>query len=445
MALDPSISLGVQPPKIASPADLISLQGLVRQNQLGNMQMEEMVRARGEQDSLREVLRQPGSIDPNTGAVSLQGLTAAYGAAPDKAAAMAAQRTTTLKNVAELGKIDAETMKLKLETAGKQADIGKTAFEAASIAYDSAKSKGIPEQQAVAAGQQALLGKLDEMDRNGLAKLAGLTPEVLASVKSAPPDPAMWKSKAQTYTQFLTDLRATQGQAETGRHNLATEGQAGAALAETKRHNKETEVSAGQHYDAERGVMVDKNGKATPVTDASGAAVPQKLTEAQKKELSTIEAQQGTINGALKAVKETPDAFSMKRGLATLSGTIPESIASRTDSKEEREARAFVFNVVSKVINERAGAAQSKQELARLRSFLPAETDNASQVTDKLDAFNKYLGEQKTAWQKPQGASPAGGGGDLKASVEAAGVKYEPDKYEYRVTNGKVQRRLKNG
>ena len=151
---------------------------------------------------------------------------------------------------------------------------------------------------------------------------------------------------------------------------------------------------------------------APAATTAGPTAVPvpgltPKLTEAQKKELSTIEAQEKTVQGALDAVKKTPTAFGMARGAATMSGSIPETIAGRFDSPAQREARSYVYNVVSKVINERAGAAQSAQELARLRSFLPAEMDSADQITSKLNAFQTYLKDQREGWAKPQGPGVA--------------------------------------
>lgn len=132
-----------------------------------------------------------------------------------------------------------------------------------------------------------------------------------------------------------------------------------------------------------------------PVRGADGAPVAGKLPEAKAKELLSIDQQRASIEGALRAVEQTPSAFSMGRGLATLSGTIPESLAGRIDSDAERKARSYVFNNVSAVINERAGAAQSAQEMARLRSFLPGETDNAEQVKSKLEGFRDYLAERE--------------------------------------------------
>jgi hypothetical protein len=114
------------------------------------------------------------------------------------------------------------------------------------------------------------------------------------------------------------------------------------------------------------------------------------------------------VDGALEAVDKTPSAFSMGRGMATMAGPIPESVAGRFDNDAERQARSYVFNNVSKVINERAGAAQSAQELARLRSFLPAETDNADQIKSKLKAFKTYLSDMEAG---TRGGSPAQSGG----------------------------------
>lgn len=110
-----------------------------------------------------------------------------------------------------------------------------------------------------------------------------------------------------------------------------------------------------------------------------------------RKELTSIDQQRSIIEGALKAVKETPGAFSFARGAAAAALPFGESIVGRTETPEQTQARAYVFNNVSRVINERAGAAQSAQEMQRLRSFLPADTDNAEQIANKLKGFQTYL------------------------------------------------------
>lgn len=123
-----------------------------------------------------------------------------------------------------------------------------------------------------------------------------------------------------------------------------------------------------------------------------------KPPEHTRRELDSINAQLGTIEGARKAAEATPSAFGMTRGAATLGGSFTESLAGRMDSPDERNARSYVYNIVSAAINERAGAAQSVQELARLRSFLPGELDNAKQISDKLLAFEEYLKDKRKAY-----------------------------------------------
>lgn len=175
----------------------------------------------------------------------------------------------------------------------------------------------------------------------------------------------------------------------------------------TIRGQNMVDARSGQTYDTDRGVVVDtRAATARPVT-AGGSALGQKQPESSRKELAALESQENTVAEALRSVQRTPGAFSMQRGLATMAGTIPETLANAGSSDKNIQARSFVFNVVSKVINERAGAAQSAQELARLRSFLPAETDNATVIESKLKGFQKYIGEQKKAYQPKALGQPA--------------------------------------
>jgi hypothetical protein len=75
-----------------------------------------------------------------------------------------------------------------------------------------------------------------------------------------------------------------------------------------------------------------------------------------------------------------------------------------------------VFNQVSLLMLERAGTAASKSEEARVMSFMPAYTDNAEQIKDKLVAFQQYLQDLETGTKQPRtradndGAGPLAGG-----------------------------------
>lgn len=210
--------------------------------------------------------------------------------------------------------------------------------------------------------------------------------------------------KTMTPGEVATDARGREA-------NRIAAGQLGVAQGSLslsrERFNFEQNNPPGQ-YDPERGVVVNtRTAQARPAMMGDSPLGPrEKLTDTQKKELASIESQQNIVRAALKAVEETPTAFGMVRGLATMSGPVSESVAGRFDSQKESETRAYVFNVVSKAINERAGAAQTTQELARLRSFLPAETDNATQVKNKLNAFNDYLENSRAGYDRPQTSGP---------------------------------------
>jgi hypothetical protein len=152
---------------------------------------------------------------------------------------------------------------------------------------------------------------------------------------------------------------------------------------------------AGQVVETANGPMLvnTRTGQAQPIM-AGGQPIAPKLNSEQSKDITAINQQRAAVNGALQLVEATPSAFSFGRGLA---GKLPagETLAGRTEKPQETEARSAVFNIVSKVINERAGAAQSAQELNRLNAFLPSELDNAESIKRKLNGFNKYLNEQE--------------------------------------------------
>ena len=126
-----------------------------------------------------------------------------------------------------------------------------------------------------------------------------------------------------------------------------------------------------------------------------------KPSEAVGKEQMSINQQKAIIKGALDAVAATPDAF----GWTT--GNLPEAIRARAATPAENEARSYLFNVVSGVIKERAGTAQSAAEAETLRRFLPVETDNADIIKDKMTAFDKYLTAKEAGTTKKRGGAMA--------------------------------------
>jgi hypothetical protein len=145
-------------------------------------------------------------------------------------------------------------------------------------------------------------------------------------------------------------------------------------------------------YDPTRGGVVNLDTSAFTPAMQGGKPIGPAQSPTVAKEVMGIQQGRSTMQGAINAVEASPSAFGLKRGAATASGSgVAESIAGRFDTPQETEARAYVFNNVSAVIKERAGTAQSAQELTRINSFLPGATDNANQIVNKLKGYLKYL------------------------------------------------------
>jgi hypothetical protein len=126
-----------------------------------------------------------------------------------------------------------------------------------------------------------------------------------------------------------------------------------------------------------------------------------KPSEAEGKEQMSINQQKSIVQGALRAIKETPDAFGYT------AGSMPESLRGRLASPEENTNRSYLFNVVSGVIKERAGTAQSAAEAQTLARFLPTETDNADIIKSKLEGFDKYLTDKEAGTTKKRPSAAA--------------------------------------
>jgi len=157
-------------------------------------------------------------------------------------------------------------------------------------------------------------------------------------------------------------------------------------------------------------------------TTPKPAAEP-KLTAFQEKELTKISKASSAINQALTTLDTAPkDAFSFGRGLATLGGEMGESMASRGDTPEARNARYSVFNNVSNIIKERAGTAQSKSEKETLMKFLPNQFDSEPVIRSKLEEYQNYLAGQEQAVRNPNATIKPVSAPAAKTTKAPAGV-----------------------
>ena len=135
------------------------------------------------------------------------------------------------------------------------------------------------------------------------------------------------------------------------------------------------------------------------------------MTDKSQNDLVAISRQKAAVNSALDVLKQQPEAFSFERGAVE---TLPfgESLIGRANTPKETEARSQVFNIVSSVIKERAGTAQSAGEKRTLERFLPSATDNSQQIESKFKGFNNYLATQEKGikdYYKPSAPVTANG------------------------------------
>jgi hypothetical protein len=163
---------------------------------------------------------------------------------------------------------------------------------------------------------------------------------------------------------------------------------------------KEFAPHAPQMVQTENGMMMfDPNNRSFTPATMNGQQIMPPMDAGAKSDLRANQTQQKVIGGAIKAVTDTPTAFGWTRGAK---GTVlGESISNRTETEAETAARSYVFNIVSKVIHDRAGASQTPSEIAKINRFLPNEYDNAKKIKDKLEGFEKFLKDEASGITQP--------------------------------------------
>lgn len=425
MAIDPNIALGVRglelPNQLAQYGQIAQIQNAQNQNAMAQYQL---ATAQREQESVNALnAAYAKAYDPKTGQIDANALrqSLAGGGFGSKLPAVE-------KGLLELGKLKTETQaaetkllddKLKqsrqfLDTinpldpkAPQQYLAWHEANHKDPILGPALAARGVTQEQSLARIQQAIqagpqafadlinqskLGTEKFMELNkphyitenlgGTSKVSALpglggAPSVVSTTK-----------KTMTPGEAAADARAREKLAQDATSVVYQEDNQGNVIA------LPSKLKAGEVPTAR--VAVAPGGGFQPLQG--------KPSEAVGKEQMSINQQRAIVKGAIDAVTQTPSAFGMTRGL------MPESLGGRMASSEENEARSYLFNVVSGVIKERAGTAQSAAEADTLARFLPQPTDDAPEIKDKMKAFDKYLvaKESGTTKKKPAAATPSG-------------------------------------
>lgn len=173
--------------------------------------------------------------------------------------------------------------------------------------------------------------------------------------------------------------------------------------------------------------MVSYNPNTQQATPAmmNGQPLMPPLDSGAKNDLRDINRQQTVVQGALQAVKDNPTAFGFKRGAAGSLLPQGEAISAKFEKPEETEARSYVFNIVSKVIHDRAGASQTPSEIAKINRFLPSEYDGPKEIERKLKGFQNFLADEakgiKTPFN-PQANPPPPAANNQNRKIEKEGT-----------------------
>lgn len=126
-------------------------------------------------------------------------------------------------------------------------------------------------------------------------------------------------------------------------------------------------------------------------------APAQKVPPAVQTKLAANKAVANQLD-ALLAMSDTPAG----QNATGWKGYLPDAILQRTD-KEGNAFRALLSDVGSRTIHERTGAAMGAAEWARLKGFVPTETDSHEQIRNKIVRMRQALADETTGMGMPYG------------------------------------------
>lgn len=413
MALDPNIALGVRPMELANPlaqyGQIAQIQNAQNQNAMAQYQLES---AKREQESVNALNKAyAAAYDPKTGQIDANALrkSLAGGGFGSKLPAVE-------KGLLELGKLKTETQSAEVKLLDEKLKQSRGLLEGVStpeqyIAWHEANHKDPVLGPALAArgitAEQSRARIMDAINKGPAAFQQLVNESKLGTEKFMELNKPHYITENLGGTSKVSALPGLGGAATvvSTTKKTMTPGEAEANAIARERLAQEATGVVYQEDSQGNVIALPSRLKKGEVPTARLAVAPGggfqplqgKPSEAVGKEQMSINQQRAIVKGAIDAVTATPDAFGMTRGL------MPESLGGRMASSEENQARSYLFNVVSGVIKERAGTAQSAAEADTLARFLPQPTDAADEIKDKMLAFDKYLVAKESGTTKKRG------------------------------------------
>lgn len=417
MALDPSISLGVRPMELANPlaqyGQIAQIQNAQNQNSLAQYQLATAQREQESTNALNKAYA--AAYNPTTGEIDANKLRQSMAAG-----GFGSKLPAVEKGLLELGKLKTDTQKAEGDLVGQRMDLSKRRLETVRtpdeyLAWHNANHKdpvlrkyfdslGVTAESANADIMQKLsqpggfeqllrasaLGLEKSMENHFAEQNLGGTTRTIAMPKYSLPGapsaaavvPGSEAKKTATPGELMADARKREELAQNAT-SVTYQPDANNQIVALPTKLKKGEVPTAR-------VAVAPGGGFQPLQG--------KPSEAEGKEIMSLNQQKAVLDGALKQVKANPSAFGAVRGAMgeTLGGKYH-------DTPEEAQARAYAFNVVSSVIHARAGTAQTPGERETLLRFLPGEYDDATQVENKINAYLKYVGDMEKGTTKKRG------------------------------------------
>lgn len=130
------------------------------------------------------------------------------------------------------------------------------------------------------------------------------------------------------------------------------------------------------------------------------------------------EANIDSIDQLVSALAETPDAVGFK--------TLVPGIALNRADPEGTPIRASLANLSSMTIKDRAGTAQTAQEMKNIAPFIPRDGDDYDTVVTKLRGMQKQMRDMNSTITRIVGPAPGGGGAPAGGSAPPPPAGFQP-------------------
>lgn len=364
MALDPNVSLQVQPVQIQNPlttyAQAAALQGAQRQNQLYDLAIQDKQREVAQAQALNAAFKAPGAMNAD-GTLNASGIVgnvaqSGYGAA-----------------VPALAKSLAET-------------------QSAQLAQQKASIEG--SLQKIGAIGQVLNGVTDQASYDLARQWAAshLGPDSVASMP-ATYDPTLVANKqreALTVMQQLDqhgkaiDQQLAQSQfGETQRHNLASEG------IETRAQNMRA-----LDYDPKNGIVVNKlTGQSTPVLGTDGKPISSSIGNLSGEQSNAVafgaralDAQNMLRQLEAGGTTNTNPVYRAASGMPVIGGALGGA-TNWLNSDQQQSYEQAKRNFVSAILRKESGAAIADSEFVNEdKKYFPQTGDSPATIEQKARA-----------------------------------------------------------